>query len=527
MNTTSITTSITSSSKRSNTTLITTTITKFFRTRHGSVSQERRYVKGSLALALGAVFLLGACKKEVTQSAPVDRVAVERRDIIVDAQATGTVEPIEVVEVKSQASGLVLKMPVETGSNVQPGDLIVQIDTRDLKNQLDQAQADLRSSEASLEVAKAQKERSDELYKSRIITAQENEQANLAYTQAQANVIRVRTSVSIAQQRLDEARVTAPVAGTVISKTVSLGQVIQSATSVMGGGSTIVTMADLSRVQMRAFMNETDIGKISSGQEARVVVDAFPDRVFRGSVEKVEPQAVIQQSVTMFPVIISLPNNERLLLPGMNGEVSVNVESKLNVIAVRNDAVRTMRDAASTAAMLGIDSATFASAMQSGRTAGEATAAAADTAKGRSVAVAGDSARGGAPASGRPSSGRPSSGRPSASGARGGAMGGMGASRRGGGSSRQGVVFIVSDSGEYTPRMVRLGIADYDFSEVISGLKEGEMVASLAMVALQAAREQRNARFGQMGGVPGLTRQPAAGAAPAGGGSRPRGGQSP
>ncbi len=520
MNTTSITTAITSSSTRSNTTLITTTITTFFRTRHGSVPQERRYVKGSLALALGAAFVLGACKKEAEQTAPVDRVAVERRDIIVDAQATGTVEPIEVVEVKSQASGLVLKMPVETGTNVQPGDLIVQIDTRDLKNQLDQAQADLRSSEASLEVAKSQKERSDELYKSRIITAQENEQANLAYTQAQANVIRVRTSVSIAQQRLDEARVTAPVAGTVISKTVSLGQVIQSATSVMGGGSTIVTMADLSRVQMRAFMNETDIGKISSGQDARVVVDAFPDRVFRGSVEKVEPQAVIQQSVTMFPVIISLPNNERLLLPGMNGEVSVNVESKLNVIAVRNDAVRTMRDAASTAAMLGIDSATFASAMQSGRTAGEATAAAADTAKGRSVAVAGDSARGGAPASGRPASGRPA-----ASGARGGAMGGMGASRRGGGSSRQGVVFIVSDSGEYTPRMVRLGIADYDFSEVISGLKEGEMVASLAMVALQAAREQRNARFGQMGGVPGLTRQPAAGASPAGGGSRPRGGQ--
>ena len=266
-----------------------------------------------------------------------------------DAQATGTVEPIDVVEVKSQASGLVLQMPVETGTNVQPGDLIVQIDTRDLKNQLDQAQADLRSAEASLEVAKAQKKRSDELYKSRIITAQENEQANLSYTQAQANVIRVRTSVSIAQQRLDEARVTAPVAGTVIAKTVSLGQVIQSATSVMGGGTTIVTMADLSRVQMRAFVNETDIGKIKDGQEARVVVDAFPDRTFRGTVEKVEPQAVIQQSVTMFPVIISLPNNERLLLPGMNGEVSVNVERKLGVLTVPNDAVRSTRDAAETA----------------------------------------------------------------------------------------------------------------------------------------------------------------------------------
>ncbi len=482
--------------------------TTFSPARSGSDFLERRIVNRSFVVALGAIALLGACgKPEVTQ-APIGEVAVERRDIIVDAQATGTVEPIEIVEVKSQASGLVLQMPVETGTNVQPGDLIVQIDTRDLKNQLDQAAADLRSSEASLEVAKAQKERSDELYRARIITAQENEQANLAYTQAQANVFRVRTSVNIAQQRLDEARVTAPVAGTVIAKTVALGQVIQSATSVMGGGTTIVTMADLSRVQMRAFMNETDIGKISAGQDARVVVDAFPDRTFRGMVEKVEPQAVIQQSVTMFPVIISLPNNERLLLPGMNGEVSVNVESKLNVIAVPNDAVRNMRDAGAAAGMLGLDPEVVMATLRGGNRPGAANAAASDTTTGRSVPMGGDSAarvaQGGAPAAG--AGGRP------ASGARGGASGAMPrtgagvASRRNPTPSRQGVVFVVKDSGQYEPRMVRLGVSDYDFSEVISGLQEGEMVASLAMAALQAARDERNARFGQMGGVPGLTK---------------------
>lgn len=472
-----------------------------------------------IIFALGATVLLGACKKEAAPIAPVEKVVVERRDIIVDAQATGTVEPIEVVEVKSQASGLVLQMPVETGSNVQPGDLIVQIDTRDLKNQLDQAQADLRSSEASLEVSKAQKERSDELYKTRIITAQENEQANLSYTQAQANVFRVRTSVSIAQQRLDEARVTAPVAGTVIAKTVSLGQVIQSATSVMGGGSTIVTMADLSRVQMRAFMNETDIGKISAGQEARVVVDAFPDRTFQGSVEKVEPQAVIQQSVTMFPVIISLANAERLLLPGMNGEVSVNVERRLNVLTVPNDAVRTMRDAAMSAEMLGLDPEAVLASLQSGTSRGENTAAAADSTQGRAVAIGGapDSAARAAGAAGGAGRGGAGGGRTAGGAARGGgggtAIGGGGglAARRNPTPSRQGIVFVVSDSGTYEPRMVRLGISDYDYSEIVSGLQEGENVASLAMAALQAARDQRNARFGGMGGVPGLSSAPATG----------------
>lgn len=240
-------------------------------------------------VALTCLAGAAACGEKAVAAAPIEPVKVERRDIVVDAQATGTVEPIEIVEVKSQASGLVLEMPVETGTNVERGDLIVQIDTRDLTNQLQQAEADLRSAEASLEVARVNKERSNELYKARIITAQENEQADLQYTQSQANVIRVRTSVELAQRRLDEARVTAPVAGTVIAKTVSRGQVIQSATSVMGGGTTLVTMADLSRVQMRAFMNETDIGRISQGQEARVVVDAFPNRSFQGSVEKVEP----------------------------------------------------------------------------------------------------------------------------------------------------------------------------------------------------------------------------------------------
>jgi HlyD family secretion protein len=473
--------------------------------------------------------VLGACAKKPEATAPIGEAVVERRDIIVDAQATGTVEPIEVVEVKSQASGLVLRMPVETGTFVQPGDLIVQIDTRDLRNQLDQAQADLRSSEAGLEVAKAQKERSDELFKGRIITAQENEQANLQYTQAQANVIRVRTSVNIAQQRLDEARVTAPVAGTIIAKPVSLGQVIQSATSVVGGGTTIVTMADLSRVQMRAFMNETDIGRIAQGQDARVVVDAFPDRVFRGSVEKVEPQAVVQQSVTMFPVIISLPNNERLLLPGMNGEVSVNIERKLNVLAVSNDAVRSMRDVAASATMLGLDPDAVTEALRSARPT-DAGAPAADSSAGRTVPVVGGDSAGRAGRSGRDSGtqgGTPATAR--RNGAPGGASaaagGRNGGARRNGASARSGVVFVITADGSYEPRMVRLGVSDYDYSEVVSGLQEGDKVASLAMAALQAAREARNARFSQMGGVPGLQRQSTtpAGSGGAGGGGGGRG----
>ncbi|MGH7696499.1 MAG: efflux RND transporter periplasmic adaptor subunit, partial [Gemmatimonadaceae bacterium] len=238
--------------------------------------------------------LLASCggSKQVTVEIPT--VAVERRDIVLDATASGTVEPINVVEVKSKSSGQITRMTVETGSIVNRGDLLVQLDTRDVKNQYDQAKADLDAAEARLKVTEAQKKRSDELFQQRIITAQEHETSQLDYANAQAAVVRARTTADIALQRLEDATVSAPVSGTVIEKTVSLGQVITSATSSASGGTTILKMADLGQVRMRALFNETDIGSVQPGQEATVTVDAYPDRPFRGRVEKIEPQAVVQ-----------------------------------------------------------------------------------------------------------------------------------------------------------------------------------------------------------------------------------------
>ena len=130
---------------------------------------------------------------------------------------------------------------------------------------------------------------------------------------------------------------------------------IASGTGTFGGGTTILKMADLTKVRVRALVNETDIGKVRPGLAATVTVDAFPDRPFTGTVEKIEPQATIQQSVTMFPVLISIDNQARLLMPGMNGEVSIEVERRDNVLAVPNDAVRSPNEVASVAPLLGLD----------------------------------------------------------------------------------------------------------------------------------------------------------------------------
>jgi HlyD family secretion protein len=535
---------------------------------------------------------LPSCKGEGEETTRVQTVPVERRDIVVDAEATGVVEPINVIEVKSKASGQIERMPVETGTRVKPGDLLVQVDTRDVRNQYNQSLADLRAAQARVAVASAQRKRSEDLFKQQIITAQELETAQLDYANAQAQVTRADASLDLAQQRLDDATVRAPLAGTIIEKAVSTGQVITSATGAFGGGTLLLKMADLSQVRVRALVNETDIGNIQAGQQATVTVDAYPDRPFRGSVEKIEPQAVVQQNVTMFPVLVAVSNREGLLMPGMNGEVSVLVERRENVISVPIDAVRPPRDITAAAAALGLNAdsvrrqvqAQSSGAMGGGANGGDRmttisrgdvvlsedeaaqqqqdlarripaptaaqctevqaaldkkpqlrarldslrrarmTAAVTDPAPFREqtraiyaelgvdgrVAMACMRSQGRAADSGAAQ-------RPTMSGE---------APRSANGGGRRGLVFVAKGT-TFEPRLVTLGISNYDYTEVRSGLTEGEQVAILTAAALQQRRQEQLERFRGMtgGGVPGMQRQQGGGGAGGGGGGgAPRGG---
>jgi len=304
-----------------------------------------------------------ACTKK--QQAPsVQTALVARRDIIIDAQANGVVEPIAVIEVKSKASGVITKMTVETGTRVKPGDLLVQIDTRDVQNRYDQAQASLNAAEAKLSVSESDKKRNEEMFKARVITPQEYEKVAVDYENAKSGVVSARANLDIAKQQLEDATVRAPSTGTIIDKTVSEGTVIASATGSVSGGTTIVKMADLGVVRIRALFNETDIGNLHPGQPANVQVDAYPDRRFGGVVEKIEPQAVVQQNVTMFPVLVNLQNAEALLKPGMNGQVSVLIDERDNVVAIPNDAIKNPREAVATGALLGLSADSVQSSLR-------------------------------------------------------------------------------------------------------------------------------------------------------------------
>jgi len=308
----------------------------------------------TIPAALGAVLVLGACRKEAPPPL-YEPVAVSRRDIVVAAEAAGAIEPILVVDVKSRASGTILSMRAETGDIVRQGDTLVLVDRRDPTNTLNQAQADLEVARAQLANAESQKRRVDLMFEQQLVSEQEYEAATLTYANARAQLVRAETQVQTARDALDDTSVRAPISGVIIAKNVEVGNVIASATRDVTGGVVLLRMADLNEVQVRTLVDETDIGKIQAGMRAQITVDAFPNRPFTGTVLKIEPQSTTNQNVTMFPVLIRIGNEQGLLRPGMNAEVEIQVAQRTNVLAIPNAALRTQRDVASAAQVLGLD----------------------------------------------------------------------------------------------------------------------------------------------------------------------------
>ena len=311
-------------------------------------------MKTRIALASLTLALIGACKKP--EPPPMyQAVPVIRRDIVVSAEAAGAVEAITVVNVKSRASGTILRMPAQTGMRVRIGDTLVIVDRRDPTNAYNQAQAELTVAQANLQNAEANKQRISAMFAGQLASAQDNENANLTFAQAQAQLVRARTSLQQASDALSDCTVEATVNGVILTKGVDVGTVIASAVNQVSGGTTLLTMANLDTVQLRVQVDETDIGKIQPGLQADITVDAFPNRPFHGQVLKIEPQSTVNNNVTMFPVLIWIPNEQGLLLPGMNANVQIHVANTSNVLAIPNAALRTQRDVTSAATVLGLN----------------------------------------------------------------------------------------------------------------------------------------------------------------------------
>src|SRR6478736_4328716 len=305
-----------------------------------------------LAVA-SAVVAIAACENKKAEQAPLPTTAVTRGNIAVRVQATGTVEPINPVDIKSKAQGQIIALPVEVGSVVKRGQEIARIDPRDVKNQFDQAVADDVVSFTTFQKTKRDQARQDSLFAVHVITASEHDSSRATLTSAQANLVNSRAALDLRRQALEDATLESPLGGTVVSRPTTQGQIITAATSA-NGGTTLMTVADLGRVRMRVTIDEVEMGNIRVGLPASVAVDAFPDRTFDGVIEKIEPQAVVTQGVTFFPVMVSINNKDGLLMPGMNGEVTIRAADLTNVVQVPIDAIRQTSELAPVARMFAI-----------------------------------------------------------------------------------------------------------------------------------------------------------------------------
>ncbi len=326
----------------------------------------RRLAPRSLAIWLvGAVLSVVGCQ-EPREPIVYQSVPVLRRDITVTVEAAGVIEPEVTVEVKSKTSGEILQMLVETGDRIEEGQLLLRIDNRQPQNRLAEAEAELVVARARLANAGSQLRRAQKLYGAESMSEASHDQAVLDQANANADAIRAEIAVENARIVLDDAMVYAPVTGTIISKNVERGQVISSATTDASGGTILLSMADLSRVRVRTLVDETDLGRVRPSQRAIVTAAAFPERAFDGVVLKIEPLAVTEQNVTMFPVLVSVDNPDSVLRPGMNSEVEIHVSRREQVLAIPNAALRTDSDIDSAAEVLGLSARDVHAHLESG-----------------------------------------------------------------------------------------------------------------------------------------------------------------
>ncbi len=424
-------------------------------------------------------FVLAACAEEEVVAPIYDTAGVERRTIEVGVSSAGIVEPLATVEVKSKASGEVLDLLVATGDLVEAGALMVRIDPRTVRNRLAQSDAELKAAMSRREIAITQMARVESLVKAGTLTQSDLEQSMLDLANAEAQVVTSRVSVENARIAVDDTDIRAPISGTVIFKPVEKGQVITSPTQDFSGGTMLMQMADLSAVQIRSLVDETDIGKIRPGMTVDVLVAAYPNQPFPGEVIKVEPQAVVEQNVTMFAVLVSIQNPHGLLMPGMNAEVEVSIARSENVLTIPVMALRTNRDLESTATVLGRSEDAIREAL--GGSASEAEEK---------------------PAVARPP-GTEGSGRPPGGGNR------EGRQRRATGGETDyrfgGDFWVVLDTAGQEIRKVRTGVTDLDRVEIVNGLNETDRVLVLpSSHLLQTQQDLQNFLNKRSSGIPGI-----------------------
>lgn len=287
------------------------------------------------AIAALAVWLLSGGKKE--EKITFDTAAVAPANIMNSITATGTIEPVTSVTVGTQVSGIVSKLFVDYNSVVKKGQVIAELDKTNLMSQLNTAKTQLATAQSQLNYQTANYKRYKTLFEKGLVAADDFDNAKLSYTQAKEQVVSAKEEVQRAQTNLGYATITSPIDGVVLSKSVEEGQTVAASFSTPE----LFTIAqDLTNMQVVADVDEADIGDVKEGERVTFTVDAYPDDTFEGEVKQVRQETTTTNNVVTYEVVISAPNADLKLKPGLTANVTIYTAERKGVLSVPSKALR-------------------------------------------------------------------------------------------------------------------------------------------------------------------------------------------
>ena len=290
---------------------------------------------GAVVIVALVIWMCSGGKKEETVE--FETAKAERQDIHTTITATGTIEPVTSVTVGTQVSGIVSKLYVDYNSVVKKGQVIAELDKTNLTSELNRAKADLSSAESTLAYETANFKRYQTLFDKGLVSANDYESAKLSYEKARQTAASSRENVQKAQTNLGYATITSPIDGVVLSKAVEEGQTVAAS---LNTPELFNIAQDLTDMRVIADIDEADIGGVKEGQRVTFTVDAFPDDKFEGQVTQVRQEATTTSNVVTYEVVISAPNKDLKLKPGLTANVTIYTLEKNGVLAVPAKALR-------------------------------------------------------------------------------------------------------------------------------------------------------------------------------------------
>ena len=284
---------------------------------------------------VAAYFMLHGGKSQVQVN--FETAKVEKATIGSSITATGTIEAVTTVEVGTQVSGIIDKIYVDYNSPVKRGQVIAELDKTNLVSELNSANSNLQGARSDLNYQQANYNRQRTLFEKGLISANDFESARLALEQAQSVLSQRQEAVNKARTNLGYATITSPIDGIVLSKAVEEGQTVASSFNTP----TLFTIVkDMTDMRVIADVDEADIGEVREGQRVTYTVDAYPSEVFQGTVTQVRNEATTTNNVVTYEVVISAPNPDLKLKPGLTANVTVYTLEQPNVVSVPSKALR-------------------------------------------------------------------------------------------------------------------------------------------------------------------------------------------